>query len=371
MNFLRSAPRKIWWFLDIINSIVPKNEKKIFIYSNLGFRDNVKAIYDHLVENGYNEEYKIICSLNDHKSQRPLKNVKFMGNFRGLFSFFVCRYAFYCFGKYPVKPKRDQKVFNLWHGMPLKRIGNMVSGFEKTDYNYFTHILCTSEFFRGIMKKSFSCDDNQIVICGQPRTDEMLRSLVECKNGEKLLLWLPTFRSGDNCSELGILSQEQFMRLDILCEEYGWKVLIKLHPLSQADTEKFSIFKNIKAMTHKQFEDENSNLYRVLGKADCLITDYSSVYFDYLLLNRPIGFALSDIDEYGGDRGFVFDDPRENMPGVVFVDGEGMLSFVSDTFQGKDVYAEKRIKMNTVFNRYHDGENCRRAIEAVGIKELR
>lgn len=73
MSILRNAPRKLWSFLNIINSIIPKNPKKIFIYSNLGFRDNVKAVYDYLIKNGYNEKYRIICSLNDYKKQTPKK----------------------------------------------------------------------------------------------------------------------------------------------------------------------------------------------------------------------------------------------------------------------------------------------------------
>ena len=52
MSILKSAPRKLWSFLNVINSIVPKNDRKIFLYSNLGFRDNVRAVYDYLIENG-------------------------------------------------------------------------------------------------------------------------------------------------------------------------------------------------------------------------------------------------------------------------------------------------------------------------------
>lgn len=368
MSILRSAPRKLWSFLNIINSIVPKNDKKIFIYSNLGFRDNVRAIYDYLIENGFNREYRIICSLNDYNEQSAQENVRFVSNLRGLFSFFSCRYVFYCFGKYPVKPRRGQAVFNLWHGMPLKRVGNMVSGFEKTDYNYFTYILCTSEFFRDIMKKSFSCEDNQVAICGQPRTDEMIKSAKLSGNGEKLLLWLPTFRNGSS-DELDILTPEQFKSLDSMCDEYGWMVFVKLHPLSETDISEYSGFKNIVFMTQQKFEREKGGLYTLLGRADCLITDYSSVYFDYLLLDRPIGFAVKDIEKYGGERGFAFENPSDYMPGEVFSDGEKMLEFIKSVFDGKDSFKERRKELNGIFNKYNDGENCRRALEIMGIRK--
>ncbi len=370
MSILKSAPRKIWSFLNVINSAVPKSPKKIFLYSNLGFRDNIKAVYDYLIENGYNEHYKIICSLNDYKARTPKKNVKFVSNIRGLFSFFRCKYAFYCFGKYPVKPRRGQRVFNLWHGMPLKRVGNMVQGFEGVDYNYFTHLLSTAEFFSPLMKQSFSCGDESIVICGQPRTDEMLRAAKNRKNGEKLLFWLPTFRKGRS-DELDILSREQFERLDGLCEKYGWSVVVKLHPLSEADSSDYNKFNNIKIMTQKEFEQSDEGLYTLLARTDCLITDYSSVYFDFLLLDRPIGFAVGDIGEYGGERGFTMENPSEYMAGEICHNGGEMLAFIESVFSGEDKYKQKRDEMNRLFNFYKDDENCRRALEAVGIKDNR
>lgn len=364
MSNIRSAPRKLWSFLNIINRIVPKNEKKIFIYSNLGFRDNIRALYDFLIANKYNEKYKIICSLNDFQKQLPCKNVKFMGNLRGLFSFFTCKYAFYCFGKYPVKPRSGQAVFNLWHGMPLKCVGNMIKGCENTDYNYFTHILCTSEFFRDTIKKSFKCTDQQIVICGEPRTDEMLKASA---HNEKMLLWTPTFR--DDGSELDILSPVQFEQLNALCQKYDWKIVIKLHPLSDVKPENYGQYKNIQILSHQQLEEKGGSFYKLLGRSGGLITDYSSVYFDYLLLDRPIGFAVEDMDNYGNDRGFNFENPVEYMPGEHFTNGEELIEFVGSVFMGQDKYKDKRKKLNDIFNSFQDAENCKRAVEAVGIRK--
>ena len=190
MSLLQKIPRKVWRFLDIINRLIKKDKESIFIYSNLGFRDNIKAIFDYLIENKYNSEFRITVSLNNYEEYEKtyqnlnIPNIKFVSNLKGVFSFFRCKYCFYCFGKYPIKPAPGQVVFNLWHGMPLKRIGNMVKGCEKVNYNYFTHLLCTSEFFRDIMKKSFNCSDNEIVICGQPRTDNMLNSQAPVKERE-------------------------------------------------------------------------------------------------------------------------------------------------------------------------------------------
>ena len=382
VSLLRKLPRRIWCFLDVIDRLVKKDEKRIFIYSNLGFRDNVRAIFDHIMENDRAKRCHITVSLNDYKRYKDMEseNVRFVSNGRGIFSFFRCRYCFYCFGKYPIKPARGHVVFNLWHGMPIKRIGNMIKGHERTDYDYFTHILCTSEFFRDIMKKSFDCRDEKIVICGQPRTDRMMRG---CAPGEaerireelfgrsrkdsKIILWLPTFRD-DGAGELDVLSKGQTDRLDELCTEEGYVMLIKLHPLSKAKRDSFGGYRSIKMLTDGRLEELGVGFYDILGLSEALITDYSSVYFDYMLLDRPMAFVISDMAEYEEGRGFVFEDPLDLMPGTMIEDGEELLGFVKGITEHEDDHRERRRELCKVFNQYCDDKNCKRALEAVGVE---
>lgn len=382
MGLLQKLPRKAWSFLNIINRLVKKDSKKIFIYSNLGFYDNVKAVFDYLIENSYNSNYKIIVSLNNWAdyTETAEKNVQYVSNVKGLLSFFRCKYCFYCFGKYPVKPSKKQIVFNLWHGMPLKKIGNMVKGHEKTDYNYFTHLLCTSEYFRDIMKKSFNAKDSQIFICGQPRTDEMLSPVepedeIAAKTAlvghnaafSKMFLWLPTFRENEG-SELDILSTEQLCEIDRFCGENKWCLIIKLHPLSSFDISKCSQYKNIGFADNTKLIQLNIGFYTLIAMSAALITDYSSVYFDYMLLDRPIGFAISDIDKYSSDRGFVFEKPTENMPGDIITNGNEFIRFIKKTISGNDDYADKRRKLSKQFNKYCDNKNCERILSVLTEK---
>ena len=81
--------------LTIINRIKKKDEKLIFFYSNLGFRDNVKAFYDYLIENNYNEQFKIVVSINDWEQyvKRAPKNVAFINNKQGIKWFMKAKYA--------------------------------------------------------------------------------------------------------------------------------------------------------------------------------------------------------------------------------------------------------------------------------------
>ena len=104
-----------------------------------------------------------------------------------------------------------------------------------------------------------------------------------------------------------------------------------------------------------------------MAQSDALIADYSSVYLHYLLLNRPIGFALSDIKEYGDTRGFVFENPLDYIPGKKLYSKEDLLKFLDDIACGKDRYAEERERVCNLVHQYQDGKNCERLLKIAGI----
>ena len=144
--------------LERINAVLPKNEKVIILYSNLGFRDNIGAFYHYLISNGLHKQYKIIVSSNDYRTLAHIQGVKYVNCVMGVPYFMVSKYFFYAFGKYPIMPSKKQIVVNLWHGMPLKKIGNLEKGKENNKYDYFSFVLSTGSFFDEVMQKSFNCE---------------------------------------------------------------------------------------------------------------------------------------------------------------------------------------------------------------------
>ena len=175
-------------FLGLINSLIRKNPNQIVMYSNLGFRDNIKVLFDYLIENKYNNKYKIICSLDDYKKyiNTNIPNVKFVNNITGIYYYLTSKYFFYSFGKYPMKPTKEQMVINLWHGSPLKKIGNLEKDKKRINYNFFTYILATSDMFSKIMQQAFNCKDGQIIICGHPRNDLLFKEKLSFADQSKL-----------------------------------------------------------------------------------------------------------------------------------------------------------------------------------------
>ncbi|WP_311531244.1 CDP-glycerol glycerophosphotransferase family protein [uncultured Anaerococcus sp.] len=369
--------------LEYINKLIPKSNKKIVFYSNLGFRDNSEALFDYLILNNYQESYEIIIASNDYKEIKKVDNVKYVNCVVGLYYFLTSKYFFYSFGKYPIMPSKSQVVVNLWHGMPLKKIGNMEKGKEKNKYDYFNYVLSTSSYFDEIMSKSFNCSLDRILHCGQPRTDIFFSKITKknkiFKGYDQILIWMPTFRNSDIIHESNSSNDDKILPLissygemnflNNILIEYNSLLVIKLHPIQSKQGLSFGNLSNIVFIDEKFLKDNNTSLYSFLRETDCLITDYSSVYFDYLLLQKPIIFTNNDIDDYKENRGLNFNNLEDIMPGACVKTFNDLINKIKDNLRGNDYYSEKRRSVNYIVNEYSNINNCEFICNFIGLKK--
>lgn len=369
--------------LTIVNKVIPKDKNLVLFYTNLGFRDNVKELYEYMVDNGLNKRYKIVLSVDDESMIKKLpRGVVVVNNKEGIKYFLRAKYMFFCFGKYPIKPANGQVVVNLTHGIPLKSLGNTEKGKEKVDYNFFTYVVTCSEYYRQIMKNCFGCYDNQILIAGQPRCDRLFMELPAIdskikKGAGKLIVWMPTYRftsMEESHKELlkwpfSLVNGENIKELDEILRKIDTKLIIKLHPLQAFNDVDYKSLKlsSIEILTQKEIDKRDVNVYDLCRASDGLITDYSSIYFDYLLLNRPIGFVVEDMHKYEMERGFLLEPPKDYMPGRFIKTYEDMLLFVESVVEGTEKYAPDRSRVNHLINYYQDGNNSKRLLEKIGM----
>ena len=333
-----------------MNTMIPKKNKRIVLYSNWGFRDNLRTLYQYLVDNGYQEEYEIICASNDFYHLEKKNDVKYVSIYRGVYYFLTSKYFFYSFGKYPIKPASNQMVVNLWHGMPLKKIGNLEVGMEEIDYNFFTKLVSSSALFTPIMKAAFKAEDNQILLVGNIRNDELFK-----KEKEKNIIWMPTYRNSNNYHDsqealLFSLGEEDFSKIQQILSKHDYQLYIKLHPLEESRLHVQMNHSNIHLLTEEIISEQYDTLYTFLGTTSALITDYSSVFLDYYLLNRPVAFTINDYEEYKDKRGFVFEDVKSLMVGSVIRDSHDLLEFLESVMKSEDSYIEERTKVNDKVN---------------------
>lgn len=261
---------------------------------------------------------------------------------------------------YGMNLNEGRRIINLWHGVPLKTIALNDPALSKTAHLYFkmifsnnyTDVLTTSNALVPITSKSLGVAENQIRIWGQPRNDCLFepfdrKSYFEKKfqilpEYKKIILYAPTFRTGQPVKlfpfpDFDLKKMEQFLK------EQKILLLIRTH-LEEKELQKEMQQEHIRFFN----EDKADDVMEALQAFDLLITDYSSIYIDYMLLDRPIIFLPYDLAEYEKNHGFCF--PYEEVtPGEKPQNFTGFLEAIEKEIE-KDTYGNKRRAVNVQFN---------------------
>lgn len=269
------------------------------------------------------------------------------------FCYYVNRASTFFFS-HPFWLKRwrtGQTIVNLWHGIPLKQ---RIPTSKPLPFSVFP---APTQFTADLLQKFFLCDESKTVFLGFPRNDllyqrneETLKCLLpKWEKGNRIFICMPTYRSGLNhidgqsIGPYSINSVTSIHELNALNEflktHQAW-LIVKVHHLQTLNDSVFPIRSNIMYIQDNDLQSQQIQLYSLLAHADALLTDYSSVYFDYLLLNRPIGFLIHDLAEY--KRGFIVEDPLELMPGALISKYEELIAFLKSTCEGYDRYQLER-----------------------------
>ena len=122
----------------------------------------------------------------------------------------------------------------------------------------------------------------------------------------------------------------------------------------------FSYGQDIFSKYDSEINERDLQLYEIVGKSDALITDYSSISFDYLLVNKPICYVLDDLSLYKSERGFVWPDILQIMPGYHVYEKTGFYKFLIDINLNKDIYAQQREEIKHYVYNNCDDKSCER-----------
>lgn len=246
------------------------------------------------------------------------------------------------------KPKTC-KVLQVWHACgAIKKFGNQI----KREYpiKNYDAILCNGSYWKDVYASAFGVDRARVYVTGMPRTDDLLAKKSnfldrhpELRN-KKLILYAPTFRGN-------IIKGFQIPDLDMdwitknLSEDYVF--LYKFHPL----------LGDVKCKGDRMINCNHEDLYDLLQVAHCLISDYSSVVFDYSLLHKPMFLYVPDLDEYDASIGLNVDITKEF---VITKTKEDVLNRLkeSSTLPSSQAFQEKYME-------FMDGKNTERVIECI------
>ena len=253
---------------------------------------------------------------------------------------------------------KKRLIINLWHGVPLKKIALLDPNLKKAARIYFkkifsenyTCILTTSHELIPLMARSFAVSEDKIKVWGQPRNDglfqkndcrEILGQLFpDLPEYTKTVLYAPTFRDYGQVQLFPFKDFDQ-KQLEAFLDEKNMLLFIRTHVAEQGSAAPY-LGKRIRFLGNEQAEDVTG----ILNIFDCLITDYSSIYIDYLPTDKPMIFLPYDRQQYLDGRGmnFDYDDVTPGPKPETFND------FLDALSPKEDFWKSERTRVNRLFN---------------------
>lgn len=365
------------WMQNMLYLIKKKNI--ILLESNPDFSDNAKKIFDCLIQNKVNEKYKIVWFVKNAEDFKDIqiKNVSFQ-TFFGIPKNLRSKYTNYCYkhakiildgNKYIQKSNKKQIRIHLNHGSPFKNALQYNINIGDVDY-----VMVQSTFFKNTESKIRGVSEEKILPYGFPRNDILYKKTKEKfetmdKIKGKKILWLPTYRNhadfatNNKTLKFGlacIKNKKELTALNRALSKNNTTLFIKFHPKEDVSIIESCNLTNIIILKDEELVEKQISLYHLFNKVDALITDYSSVYFDFCLTKKNIGLAISDIDEYIKLQGDFQYNYKDVIKGNYMYNIDDLIEFVEDVSKGKDRTYKERMKIVKQYDDYRDGKSTER-----------
>lgn len=294
----------------------------------------------------------------------------------GWLLFCFAKYVFFTHRCFMRKFPPNVVAVNIWHGMPIKKIGWMLEEGKGICAQY---TVATSPFWARIMTQAMRPEGN-VLVSGLPRNDRMFsdRDSVFNKLGLskniKLLAWLPTYRrsvrgdlridgvEADNVFEMPDLNPQV---LNEFLKSHGAFLIIKPHPM--ANSSGYSSLSNLLIIDDHWLRQRMLSLYELLGATSLLISDISSVVIDYLLLDRPIIHAFTDCENYKLSRGFSVEPIEDYFMGPIVKNAQELEATLSEILSGNDIDSEKRQSILKLSHVNVDNKSTERLLRALNL----
>lgn len=408
-KIVRFIPRLLIRFLYVpiyhLFGLFPRNQK-IWIFTgrvDVFYSDNSRIFSEYVIKN-YPEIKVIWISKNKNAAeyQRSIGLKAFCS--KSLIAMFYTMRAGkifstdgICFFKGFTK---NIEHYNLWHGMPLKKIGKddkITSSIPSNvklrllrkinsylNNNVFLWLNCygnskskknymdiSSDFFSPFLESAFELKEEQMIPCGLPRNDalfshkkeNLLEEIRLRYPGCKIILYMPTFRqvkktkqSFDPFVSEYEFDKEMFLKL---LEDKNLVFIHKPHPCDLVYLNNF--IKNDRYITvgNEDFDE----LYNFIGQTDLLITDYSSIYFDFIITQKPVILAPFDMEDYiTNSRKLYFD--YSEMQAISAHNWKELIEILTN-----ETYAPVSDAIVEKFAKYSDGHSCEKLMDYILKKD--
>ena len=361
-------------------------------FSGRGYSDSPKAMYEYMLTAPEYSDYRFIwCFKEPEKYNYLVKNDKSgrtsIVKFRTRADNKALRKAKYWITNYRMLnhqyPRKGQIYLQCWHGTPLKRLGYDIAESDnamnslaeirekyRTDAEKFAYMLSPSPFATDKFATAWNLrktgQEHKIIEEGYPRNDRLITTTAEEREalrkelgveGKKVILYAPTWRDNQHTSGQGYTYKTE-VDFDKLHRELGdeYVILFRAHYLV-ANSFDFARYDGF-VRDVSSYGDIN-DLYIA---SDILVTDYSSVFFDYSNLVRPIIFYMYDLEHYANEmRGFYLS--LDELPGPIVKTEDALIAEIkaADGWKPDNKYMEFKER----FNPYEDGNSSKRVLARI------
>ncbi|WP_286180078.1 CDP-glycerol glycerophosphotransferase family protein [Neobacillus cucumis] len=375
--------------LFLFVSLFPPNQKLIMFESFLGkqYSCNPRAIYEYLKE--HHPEYEMVWSVDPRFEKGFIdKGIPYANRFSFKWLFLMARARFWVTNsRMPLWIPKPKKTIYLqtWHGTPLKKLahdmkevlmpGTTTNQYKQSFYEEsrnWDYLISPNRYSTEIFKRAFRFN-KEIIESGYPRNDifyssnrdqvaRNFKKTHQLPEDKKIILYAPTWRD-NQYYQVGKYKLDLHIDLEQFKQELGneYIIILRMHYLV-AENFNLDAYKGF-AYDFSKHEDIQE-LYLI---SDLLITDYSSVFFDYANLERPMIFFTYDLDEYKEDiRGFYFNF-EEKAPGPLVETSEELIKVIKH-IKNDELSTEKFLEFYQRFCYLEDGNAAERVVKEVVLK---
>ncbi|MDQ0185712.1 CDP-glycerol glycerophosphotransferase family protein [Cytobacillus kochii] len=357
----------------IMKLVLPIDEKLIIFESGLGkqYADSPRYIYEELVKR--DKKYKTVWIYNKNKRFMDPSTIK-VKRLSIRYYYYLARAKYWInnqnFPTY-IKKRTDTIYIQTWHGTPLKRMLFDIETIQGRDDTYlervhsatknWDYLISPSQYATNAFRSAFKYE-GEVLEIGYPRNDIFYKDSNEKKiatikrqlnipNDKKIILYAPTFR--DNVTQgTNKFMFELNMDLNRMKQELGdeYILLVRMHVVI---SNKLTIPSELREFVYNVSNyPEIQELYLI---SDILMTDYSSVMFDYANTGKPLLFFTYDFEEYKNDvRGFYMDFEKE-APGPFLYNTEDIVQSVKEIQNVHLKYSNKYQQFKDKYCSLEDG----------------
>ena len=374
----------------VLSNFIKTNDKTVLFISfhGKGYSDNPKAIYEEMLKDDRFKDFKFVWAIKNHKKKAiKIDDAKIVEYLSIPYFYYLSKAKYWIFNcKMPsyICKKKDQIYLQTWHGTPLKRLGHDIHVDENTtfyrsqikakdmyrsydiDSARYNYMISPNAFCTKIFPAAFNINKERLIETGYPRNDVMsnvtddeklkIKKELNIPLHKKVILYAPTWRDNQYVAkgytfklEVDFHEWHQYLKDDYI-------VLFKPHYLIIND---YKSTNDLQGFLYNIDADQDiSPLYLI---TDILITDYSSVFYDFAVMNKPMYFYMYDLKDYQEElRGFYIDIYKD-LPGQIYENEDDLLK---DVIENKYDYAKLKV-FKERFNNHDDGKASKRVIDIV------